>query len=675
MDNNPYRVLMEAVRLLASHCDGAHTYDDQGFNKIDSTFGKSLAAQERWSPKQASAAYKMVRKYAAQLERGGIPFDSIPNPETLSDWEAPKPRRIATLEKDRSIVLDFPYDPAIVADVRGVDGARFDGKTKTWIVRPDRASPRLGAVLETHGFDFPHNIAAEIARVEYEHLRMEQVSGVLKEASFAKDSDVEIEGLGGELRPFQKAAVEYAYLTKRLIIGDQMGLGKTPESLAALQKEGAFPALIVVPATVKINWQREATKWLPGRQATVVSGNLSKDKKMVKEAVYALRQPDILIFNYDILASWVPALKQIDFKAIVCDESHMVKTKKAARSKAVAELAKTIPIRYMLTGTPVINRPVELINQLAILGRLEDMGGFWYFAKRFCGGHQGSFGLDLTGATNLKELNEKLRSVCYIRRQKSEVLTELPAKQRAVQLMDIDNRKEYERAKSDLISWIRENAEHDQIFRASLGKLSPEQAQMSKEEYADDKANRARSAQTLVRIEALKTLAARGKLGSVIEWIKTFLESGEKLVVFARHIEIQRALIDAFDDCAHLMGADSQIVRQQNVDRFQEDPDCKLMILSLDAGGVGITLTAASNVAFCELGWTPALMEQAEDRTHRIGQLSSVTAWYLLAENTIDEQIAALLDKKAVVTTAATEGGDVPSGSLLGELVGGLLSE
>ena len=165
----------------------------------------------------------------------------------------------------------------------------------------------------------------------------------------------------------------------------------------------------------------------------------------------------------------------------------------------------------------------------------------------------------------------------------------------------------------------------------------------------------AAKAEQLVRIEACKQAAARGKLAASKEWIENFLDSDEKLVVFASHIDIQESLANTFDGAAHIFGSDDALTRQQNVDRFQTDPECRLIVCSLQAGGVGITLTAASNVAFLEQGWTPAAMDQAEDRLHRIGQKDSVNAWYLLDMNTIDGQIWNLIEEKRNVTEQVTQ--------------------
>jgi SWI/SNF-related matrix-associated actin-dependent regulator 1 of chromatin subfamily A len=159
-----------------------------------------------------------------------------------------------------------------------------------------------------------------------------------------------------------------------------------------------------------------------------------------------------------------------------------------------------------------------------------------------------------------------------------------------------------------------------------------------------------------VKLNALRHVAAQGKLAAAVEWIESFVESDERLVVFAHHRDIQASLLESFPDAARILGSDTLAERDENVQRFQADDGPHLCICSLEAASHGFTLTAAASVAFVELGWTPAKHEQAEDRVHRIGQERHVTAWYLLAADTIDERIAALIDHKRAVVGSVTDG-------------------
>ena len=533
----------------------------------------------------------------------------------------------------------------ILAQVKDIPGAQFEGASKSWIVpATPHAVQKFQVFLKTHGFKVPPDAQAKIM----EHVgRIEEVRQNLA-GSHAMDAEIDVHGLGGELRHFQRAGVAYAVRNKRVMIADDMGTGKTIQALATCQAIGAFPAVVVCPASLKINWYREAIKWLPGKRVSLWDAKGGWPG-------------DVMIINYDVLLKQVASLRARAPKAVIFDESHYLKSRKAKRTNAAQELTLNVDVRLCLSGTPILNRPEELVTQLELLGRLEEFGGWWRFVRRYCGAHRGRFGMDTSGARNLEELNERLRATCFIRRRKADVLKELPPKQRSVVPLEIDNRSEYQKAEQDLIRWLREQAAKEE------GDLLASAAERAAQTEAD--IARKMQAEQLVRIQALKRLAARGKMEGVVEWVTDFMESGEKLVIFAHHVEIVEELGRRFK-APIITGQTDLTARQSAVDRFQRDPACKVIALNLQAGGVGLTLTAASNVAFVELGWNPAIHDQAEDRCHRIGQEDQVTAWYLLAEKTIDEQIQSLIDAKRVVVTAATDG-EAPTGegSIMEDLI------
>ncbi len=430
--------------------------------------------------------------------------------------------------------------------------------------------------------------------------------------------------------PFQRAGVAYALERRRVFVADEQGLGKTIQALATIQADLAFPTVVVCPASLKLNWVREANRWLPGRSAVNVSG---------RGRARELDEADIVVVNYEVVHAHLGDLAAIEPRALILDESHYVKNPQARRTRAVIDLAERLgpdALRLALTGTPVVNHPAELASQLRALDRLSEYGSAGSFRVRYG-----------TGVAR-RRLHERLRSSCYLRRRKEEVLEQLPAKRRAVVAVPIDNGREYRRAERDFIQWLRERvAEGEAGLPASDRGLA------------------------LVKLTALRRLAARGKLTAALEWIETFRESEEKLVLFAHHRDIQEAVIERFGDCARILGSDPPAERDANVQRFQAGDGPQLCVCSLEVAAHGFTLTAAANVAFLELGWTPAKHDQAEDRLHRIGQTRSVTAWYLLAAETIDERIAALLEAKEAVVDSLTDGGEEVSSTLVAELIGG----
>ncbi len=608
-------LLMLAVRYLAGVCDGARLQDGHGFNKLDTEFGHDLAVLAAWTPRQRRAAWEITRKYRHQLAQQGINWDSILEPPYTQSMEKP---RTLTLREGR-FELRFSYNAALIDVVKLLPGTRFSDKNpqdKYWRAP---ASRELQAFAEANKFIVSPEAQQQFAQLDRN----------LQE-SRAEEAELEIPNLRGTLRLFQKAGVQYALRAQRVLIADEMGLGKTIEALATIEAAKAYPAIVVCPATLKSVWKRHVKSWLPHRSVQVLGGR-------EPESISAV---DITIINYDVLGTpedkekkrpasgWIAVLSTP--KAVVFDESHFCKNYKARRTKACKALAASVPLRLLLTGTPVLNRPAELISQLQILDRLNDMGGFQYFARHYCGWEPG---LGMQEAHNLPELATALRSACMIRRTKKEVLKELPSKApHAIVPMELNNREEYCKAERDIVGWIEE---HEGFEKASA----------------------AERAEQLVRIEKLKQLVAKGKLPAVKLWIENFLESDEKLVIFANHIEIQKALLKHFPDSAHILGEDSSEKRQENVSRFQEDPSCKLVICSLATGGLGITLTAAKNVAFVELGWTDAIMQQATDRLHRIGQEGIVTPWYLLAEgSTIEDDIYNLIEEKREIAEGIAGG-------------------
>jgi SNF2 family DNA or RNA helicase len=337
----------------------------------------------------------------------------------------------------------------------------------------------------------------------------------------------------------------------------------------------------------------------------------------------------VTVVNYEIVAPRLDALRALGPRALVLDESHYCKNAAAKRTRAVQRLAAAVPVEGLilaLTGTPVLNRPAELISQLRILGRLGDFGSGVQFGKRF------------RGADAHQRLHWHLRARCFVRRLKADVLPQLPAKTRAVVPVELDNEPEYRLAERDVVAWL--------------------QSQPLDLRELDAKVAAALRAERLVRLNALKLLAARGKLHAALGWIHDFSTSGERLVVFAHHQEIQRAMLGRFPGALHILGTDTPVARDRALRAFQA-PDAdgnQLIVCSIEVAGQGLTLTRSSNVVFLELDWTPAKHDQAEDRCHRIGQEDAVNASYLLAAGTIDETISTLLERKRAVIGAVTDG-------------------
>lgn len=554
--------------------------------------------------------------------------------------------REAHVDFDR-VTFEFPYSPDLVKQVKNLGEREFDQVMKTWTVMLDAHSlPRIANFIINNAFvkTGSHERLDELLAKKQAALENTFVEAV------TIYPEIEVPGLGGVLRPFQKQAPAFVADKKRVIIGDEQGLGKTIEALASIQHVDGFPLLIVTPPIVKYNWYNETVKWLPGlgdEQLLVV------DESNADELLNSKHR--VVIVSYGVIDKLQDSLQAIHFRGVIIDEAHKYKTKAAKRTRALRRICDLIPYRVALTGTLVSNRPAELVSVLEILDQLKEFGGWFPFVERYCGAFRSTFGLKTDGAGNLSELYTKLSRTCYLRRNKKDVAPEIPAKTRSLVYVDLTNRREYTRASEGFDTYYVERVMRhpDQLNRLaemSGAQLKRERLAMESEAFA-----RTANAGSIMRLTTLQTLVAEGKQEAAGEWIENFLASGEKLVVFA----LRRDMINYLSDRFGALKIDGSVParrRTELVARFQEDPEAQLIVLQIVAGSVGITLTAATNVAFVELPWSPADAEQAEDRVHRIGQLDAVNIYYLLAKDTVEEYVYRVLEAKRVVMNHVNSG-------------------
>lgn len=542
-----------------------------------------------------------------------------PDVISLTVFRPDQPPQIK-MECGRYVIrIEHPMSKAL-PDARALPGAFWSPTWNGWIAAADTAPEVL---------EFARNHDADVHPSAVPSLQAAAPALARIEASRATDADLHIPGLGGDLMPFQRAGVDYVLSSgRRALIGDEPGLGKTVQALAALEASDSYPALVVCPSSLKLNWLREAQKWLPHRTSASVSGSQP----------YATGT-DITIINYDVLKSWEPTL--VGLRGLVVDESHLVKSPTAQRTLACIAVADRIPDEgtiVLLSGTPMLNRTTEMIAQLRILGRLPSFGG----ARRF----RATFGNPQSAVM----LNRRLRATVMVRRRKEDVLGDLPPKRWSTIAVEGDPKtmREYHAAERDLLAFLGQQA------RAAAVAAGADTEAATRAAW--EAALRASAALALVRIGALKKIAARAKMAAARDWMTEFVDSGNKLVVFGWHRDIVGEVADTFADGCRIQGGMPNGERQAHVDRFQTDPHQKVIACSIAAAGVGLTLTAASDVLFLEQGWTPGAMDQAADRCHRIGQKDSVTAWNMLCAGTIDEDIAELIERKRRLVDAATDG-------------------
>ena len=456
-----------------------------------------------------------------------------------------------------------------------------------------------------------------------------------QKASRAKDADIDVpipDGLS--LYPFQRAGIDYVLQkfstgTPSVLIADEMGLGKSIQTVCICNAiPSMFRVLIICPATIRTNWQREWEKWdTKNLSVAIVSGGKAKDWN---------KDADVVIVNYEVIAKHRKRIDAIRWDLMVCDEAAYLKNTTAGRTKAILghknrtkKILQT-PIksahRLFLTGTPIVNRPIEVWPIVAScdpngLGR-----SFFPFARRYCDARNNGFGWDFSGASNLEELQRLLRERFMVRRLKKDVLTELPAKQRqVVELSSV--------AYTDVL--LQEKELWDK-YQKTLEK--------------DNK----KESNTILFDEMSKVRhnTALAKLPAVVSFLKDALQSGP-VVCFAHHRDVVAGIAESFKGkCVTLIGGMDDEAKNESVDKFQNG-EFDLFIGNIQAAGVGITLTRSSHVVFAEMDWVPGNLNQCEDRCHRISQSDSVLIQHLVIEDSIDcRMLSTVMQKQMVIDQA-----------------------
>lgn len=483
--------------------------------------------------------------------------------------------------------------------------------------------------------------------------RLEKARGAKEEQialSYVSNSNETIPGPPDkDYFPFQKAGIQYLKNYKRVILGDEQGLGKTIQVIGLINSVPTINrTLIVCPASLKLNWAREIGSWLIRPIPVYVVD--SKTENIPWEA-----ESGIFIMNYDIAYKF--PIKKHGWDLFVMDEAHRVKSRKARRTVSllgdykVGDAGVRSEYAVAVSGTPMPNRPVELWNLLSFL-RKDKFNSFMGYAKRYCGAYQNRYGWDMTGATHMDELAEVLRSTLMIRRMKKDVMTDLPPKIRQVIPMSSEGVAEVGKERAIMNSWedalVSLNAEIE-IIMASDDEVASKEAAIS--------AIRERTKVMFDEMSAVRRALGIKKAKAVVEELVEQIddEPESKLVVFAHHHEVIDIVTEAFGSRAVKMTGEMNAKdRQESVDRFQNDPSVNVFVGSIRAAGEGITLTASSRVVFLELDWVPAVISQAEDRLHRIGAKGErILIQHYIFEGSLDERlVCALLEKQKIAEMA-----------------------
>ncbi|WP_304050154.1 DEAD/DEAH box helicase [Jatrophihabitans endophyticus] len=460
---------------------------------------------------------------------------------------------------------------------------------------------------------------------------------------------------GRELMPHQAQVVAAAAEGHRtFLLADEPGLGKTAQALLAADAANAYPLLVVVPSVVKTNWVREVGLWTPHRKATMVQGN--------GDTVDGFA--DVVVVNYEVLDRHVGWFGEFGFRGMVVDEAHFIKNRTSQRSRHVLDLSKRIrlrtvrPLLMALTGTPLINdiddfRAIwqflgwideaeprtELMNSLEDVGLTPAEPGFYPSARQCV--------IDLG----------------IVRRRKIDVAADIPARRIADLPVELDDKvgrsiraaerdlaqrlvARYETALANRDAEPTEGIDHELVSRVASWELKD-----------------ADSAKTGENVFTMMRHIGQAKAGLAADYAAQLARSAGKVVFFAKHVDVMDTAQEAFEKqgirYSSIRGDQTPTVRQRNIDAFVKEPDVAIAVCSLTAAGVGINLQVASNIVLAELSWTDAEQTQAIDRSHRIGQTEPVTAWRIIAAQTIDSRIAELIDSKAGLAARALDGSDV----------------
>ena len=544
-------------------------------------------------------------------------------------------------------VSSTPRDDRVASIVQAVSGAAFDDKLSQWTCRLS-ALPALKARLQSlRGQHLDVEIDTPDDRLLQGQTDGDGQGGTAGQSKAAPDEGQQFEWmrriprkLGRQLFPFQRLGVDYVLQHGgRALIGDEMGLGKTLQSLAvAACYYDQWPVLVVCPSSLRLNWRNEIERWLPNvshRQVQVIMSG--KDRLLHRGLNF---RTSFCIISYDLCAKFEVSLRKANFQVVIADESHYIKSDKAKRTMALVPVLKKAKHCILLSGTPALSRPIELYTQVSALTPV--FGSLHSFGMRYAQGKKGRWGWEYKGAHNLAELNFLLRQHVMIRRLKEDVLTQLMPKARTAVMVTVDD-PEVERVCRRLTE-LRMMAEKmvSSTSMSSAGLLS------------------GFSAETRATLWEMYRKTGEAKLSAVLQYLSDMLENGVKFLVFAHHLSvldgIEEFLKKQSVNYFRLDGSTSATERQAGVDRFQTDSRCRVALLSITAGGTGITLTASSTVVFAELQFTPALLLQAEDRVHRIGQPNAVNVHYLLGRHSLDDLLWPLLVKKLQVLGSTLNG-------------------
>lgn len=466
-----------------------------------------------------------------------------------------------------------------------------------------------------------------------------------KELLSRKDIELLIENLPLLKKPrsYQMDYLYYAVNHGNHINGSGVGCGKTKMAIFYAEMLDLFPCMVVCPASVKSGWLREWKETNPDRRVSVISTSSPPEDF----------EADVIVINYDILGKRVTkengktsleirldGMKKKSFSLVIADEIHFLKNRKSIRSKSFKKLIHKVPSVIGLTGTLIMNRPAELLNILMLIERIKEIAPddqyHHYFFERYCNMKETNFGMDISGASNIKELNRLLKECCYFQVSKRDALKELPPISENVVECEITNKRAYKKAKDDLLQFIEDKFKDE------------------------EKVEKAARAEFLVKLSTLKQLSLEGKEKFIKKWVEEWMEANEeeKLLVFASQSTILTKIAGEFKEGLLITGGTTTKKRDEILQKFFSQKESRVLFANIGCLGTGVDglQKVCSNMAILELPPRPSDLVQVIGRLERSGQENPVTIQYLLSPETIDRDLWEMLKGKKDVTDMLNKG-------------------
>lgn len=605
------------------------------------TFLRTVRHRPVMTDNEAYRLYNYLKGYTAILRQVYFDFKTVPvvlltmQTEERKAFHSPVSRTV-TYNGEKYIV-QFPYNSMLVAQVKEIGEGRYTPELKEWYF-PLTSTKKLKEFADKNQF----TIGTSAQRM------FDGVANNYEASYSAKEVELNIPF---KLKPFpfQSAGIDYMMKNLSCINADDMGLGKTIQGIGAAIGLNALPVLVICPKSLIGNWMDEVRKFTNKKPIVLNSKNVKSIENFVN-----LGMCDFAILNYDgIKTLFCEEVKEIEittganagkvrkqvimnrlheiFKTVIIDEAHELRNHKTVRYKTVKAVTKTKKHVFALTGTPLVNTASDIAALLELTNRIDEFGGMYRFVKMAKDMKKGFFDSGGKGQekSELAALNIKLRSLCFIRREKFQVLKDLPDKLRQIIHVDISNRVEYDHAYISLQSYLLSQNLSQEKIAASM------------------------RAEILSRFRILAQISSAGKFEAFKDFAGRIIEN-EKLVVFCWYKSTINKIKELFPNVLTIYGDNTNEEIDRNKKLFQTDDKYRIIVCSYKKGYAGHTLTAASKMVKLELSWTAAMEDQSEDRIHRIGQNDMVNIYYMLGRDTVDDHMYGIIDGKRQAGKAAT---------------------